>query len=77
MTPIGRIMLNLIEDLATAASAVIAVPAAVVADVITIGGALADQDKPFTAQALIALSEDIEKVMGAGPATHDSPYERK
>ena len=41
-TPGKRIMFNLFEDLAKAASAAVAVPAAVVADVITIGGTLAE-----------------------------------
>lgn len=70
-------MFNLIEDLAKAASAVVAVPAAVVADVLTVGGTLADQEKPFTAQALGTLSEDIDKVLGAAPADHHNPHEKR
>ena len=70
-------MFNLFEDLAKAASAAVAVPAAVVADVLTIGGTLADQAKPFTAQALDTLSEDLGKMLGSGPADHDNPDEKR
>jgi hypothetical protein len=70
-------MFNLFEDLAKAATAAVVVPAAIVADVITIGGTLADQEKPFTSQALDSLSEDIGQVLGAGPASNDTHHEKR
>jgi len=45
-------MFGFIESLAKAATVVVTAPVAVVADVITLGGALTDKDKPYTAEAL-------------------------
>ena len=40
------------ESLAKAALAVVTVPVSVVADVVTLGGALTDKDQPYTATAM-------------------------
>lgn len=40
---------------------VVETPVAVVADVITMGGACTDQDKPYTAQALEKVMENVTK----------------
>ena len=44
-------MFGLIESLAKAAVGVVTLPVTVVADVITLGGALNDKAKPYTASA--------------------------
>lgn len=45
-------MFGMLESLAKAAVAVVTVPVAVVADVVTLGGSLTDKDKPYTAEAV-------------------------
>ena len=45
-------MFGLIESLAKAAIGVVTVPVALVADVVTLGGALTDKDKPYTVSAV-------------------------
>jgi hypothetical protein len=45
-------MFSIFGDLAKAAVAVVTVPVAVVADVVTMGGALTDKDQPYTADAI-------------------------
>ena len=35
-------------------------PVAVVADVVTLGGSLTDQDKPYTAKALEKVMQNVE-----------------
>lgn len=40
--------------------AVIETPVAVVADVVTLGGVLTDRDKPYTAEAMSKVVENIE-----------------
>lgn len=45
-------MFGMIESLAKAAAAVVTVPVAVVADVVTMGGVLTDKDKPYTVEAV-------------------------
>lgn len=40
---------------------VIETPIALVADVITMGGACTDQDKPYTAQALAKVMDNVTK----------------
>jgi hypothetical protein len=40
---------------------VVETPVALVADVITMGGALSDQDKPYTAQALEKVMDNVTK----------------
>lgn len=45
-------MFGLIEDLAKASVGVATVPVAVAADIATLGGALNDKPRPYTAQAV-------------------------
>jgi len=40
---------------------VVETPIAVVADCVTMGGALTDRDKPYTAEALEKVVENVEK----------------
>ena len=55
-------MFGMLGDLAKAAvGIVIETPIAVVADVVTMGGALTDKDQPYTATALEKVMENVEK----------------
>ena len=45
-------MFGFFEDVAKAAIGVVAIPVAVVADVVTLGGAITDKDRPYTADAV-------------------------
>lgn len=47
--------------LKTAVGVVVETPIAVVADVITLGGALSDQGKPYTATALEKVMENVQE----------------
>jgi hypothetical protein len=53
-------MLGLFESLAKAAVAVVTVPVAVVADVVTMGGVLTDKDKPYTAEAVEDFVDNLK-----------------
>ena len=53
-------MFGLLESLAKAAAAVVTVPIAVAADVVTMGGALTDKDQPYTADAVSDLVENLK-----------------
>lgn len=53
-------MFNFIESLAKAATAVVTVPVSVVADVATLGGALTDKEKPYTAEAVSDLMSNLK-----------------
>jgi len=53
-------MFGMIESLAKAAVAVVTVPVAVVADVVTMGGALTDKDKPYTAEAVEDFVDNLK-----------------
>jgi hypothetical protein len=53
-------MLGLITSLAKAAVAVVEVPVAVAADVVTLGGALTEKDKPYTATAVEHLVKNVQ-----------------
>ena len=53
-------MFGMIESIAKAAVAVVTVPVAVVADVVTLGGALTDKDKPYTAEAVEDLVDNLK-----------------
>lgn len=55
-------MYGLIEGLARAAAGVVTVPAAVVADAVTLGGSLNDKSRPYTA---IAASDIIKNLKSA------------
>ena len=43
-------MFDFLEDLTKAAIGVVKLPISVAADVVTLGGALTDKDKPYTAE---------------------------
>lgn len=53
-------MFGFLESLAKAATAVVTVPVAVVADVVTLGGALTDKDEPYTATAVSDFVQNLE-----------------
>ena len=54
-------MFGMLGDLAKATvGLVIETPIAVVADVVTMGGALTDKDQPYTATALEKVMENVE-----------------
>ena len=53
-------MFGMIESLAKAAAAVVTVPVAVVADVVTMGGVLTDKDQPYTADAVGDLVDNLK-----------------
>jgi hypothetical protein len=56
----GGYMFGILEDLAKAAvGAVIETPVAIVADVVTMGGSLTDQDRPYTAQAVEKVVDNL------------------
>lgn len=53
-------MFGMLESLAKAATAVVTVPVSVVADVVTLGGSLTDKDKPYTAEAVEDLVDNLK-----------------
>ncbi len=54
-------MFNLIGNLTKAVvGVVVETPVAVVADVITLGGSLTDKDKPYTAEALSKVLQNVQ-----------------
>lgn len=53
-------MFDILESLTKAAVGVITVPVAVVADVVTLGGALTDKDKPYTAEAVSDVVQNLK-----------------
>lgn len=53
-------MFGILTDLAKAATAVVTVPVAVVADAITLGGSLTDKEKPYTAEAVGDLVDNLK-----------------
>jgi len=53
-------MFGMLESLAKAAVAVVTVPVAVVADVVTLGGSLTDKDQPYTADAVGDLVDNLK-----------------
>ena len=53
-------MFGMIESIAKAAVAFVTVPVAVVADVVTMGGALTDKDQPYTADAVGDLVDNLK-----------------
>ena len=52
-------MFGLLESLAKAAVAVVTVPVAIVADVVTLGGSLTEKDQPYTADAVGDLVDNL------------------
>lgn len=58
-------MFGMLESLAKATvGAVIATPLAVVADVVTLGGALNDRKEPYTATAVKGVVDQVNKAAG-------------
>lgn len=53
-------MFGMLESLAKAATAVVTVPVAVVADVVTLGGSLTDKKEPYTAEAVGDLVDNLK-----------------
>lgn len=53
-------MFGLLNSLTKAAVGVVATPVALVADVVTMGGALTDKDQPYTAEALADILKNLE-----------------
>lgn len=50
----------MLENLLKAAVGVVITPVAVAADIATLGGTLADQEKPFTAQVVNSVAENLK-----------------
>lgn len=53
-------MFDILESLTKAAVGVVTVPVAVVADVVTLGGALTDKDRPYTAEAVSDVVNNLK-----------------
>lgn len=53
-------MFGFLESTVKAAASMVPVPVAVAADVITLGGALTDKDRPYTAEACSDLVENVK-----------------
>lgn len=53
-------MFGLLESVAKAALGIVTVPVAVVADVVTLGGALTDKDEPYTASAVSDVVKNLD-----------------
>lgn len=53
-------MFGMLGDLAKAAVSVVTIPVAVVADVVTLGGACTDKDQPYTADAVSDLVKNLK-----------------
>ena len=53
-------MFGMLESLAKAATAVVTVPVAVAADVVTLGGSLTDKKKPYTSEAVGDLMDNLK-----------------
>lgn len=53
-------MFGLIEGLAKAAVGVVTIPAAVVADAVTLGGSLTDKNQPYTADAVSDVVKNLQ-----------------
>lgn len=55
-------MFGMLENLVKATvGVVVETPVALAADVVTLGGSLTDQDKPYTAQAVEKVVDNIQK----------------
>lgn len=53
-------MFGILESLAKAAASVVTVPVAIAADVVTLGGSLTDKEKPYTAEAVGDLVDNLK-----------------
>ena len=56
-------MFGMLESLTKAALGVVTVPIAVVADVVTLGGAVIDKDRPYTADAVSDVLKNLENAV--------------
>ena len=61
LLPLLRIMKMLGNLFKAVVGTVIETPIAIVSDVITLGGVLTDQEKPYTAQAVEKVVDNIQK----------------
>ncbi len=52
---------DVFEGVTKAVVGVVTLPIDIAADVVTLGGALTDKDKPYTAQKVSDIMENIEK----------------
>lgn len=53
-------MFDALESLGKAVLGVVTVPVAMVADVVTLGGSLTDRDKPYTAEAVSDVLQNLK-----------------
>ena len=53
-------MFGMLEDLAKAAVGVVKLPLDVAADALTLGGALTDKDKPYTAEGVSDVMQNLK-----------------
>lgn len=56
-------MFGMLESLTKAAVGVVTTPVALVADAITLGGALTEQEKPYTAQHLEKVKDNLDEAL--------------
>ena len=54
-------MFSLFTNLTKAAVGIVTLPIPIIADVVTLGGALTDQNEPYTGTALEGILKNIEK----------------
>jgi len=54
-------MFGVFKSLAKAAVSIVDIPLSVAADVVTLGGALTDEDKPYTARAASRLVKNVKE----------------
>lgn len=55
-------MFGILKSTLKAASAVIDIPVAAAADIVTLGGALNDKPRPYTAEAAERLVENVKNI---------------
>jgi hypothetical protein len=53
-------MFGMLESLTKAAVGVVVTPVALVADVVTLGGSLTDKDRPYTAEAVSDVVQNLK-----------------
>lgn len=56
-------MFGMLEDLAKAAVGVVKLPLDVTADALTLGGALTDKDKPYTAEGVSDVMQNLKNAV--------------
>ncbi|OQB10779.1 MAG: hypothetical protein BWY21_00086 [Parcubacteria group bacterium ADurb.Bin216] len=57
---IGESMFGFLEDVAKAAIATVKLPISLVADVVTMGGALTDKDEPYTVENVSDIVKNLD-----------------